>query len=1033
MLLSSNSQITHPIRSVETDHNVRINIKRETIADSVDKQSGNNTMHEVSILGSMEEDVKAAMESLYAIVAENELVEECIELPCTYLAPLLRNLQKGGLRDIEGTIRFIKLWVDDDDGSNGIIRCSGPKQKVADALPLVYEAAELAQSKTEVVKIPQHVMGIILGKKGAVINTIREAHPSVYILICIWLKSVLIYADDESSRMAACNAVMDIISSNHVECVQLGHDVAYMLKMKSTVSTRNAIVALNVHMDITGDDAGTIRLRGKPKAIEEAIKILLEFKSNNELEILKLSPENAGIIPSGFFNELKQNTGVTAVLIRDKLELHLVGNPGQLAEGRLYVHHFLYGDEVGGSVSFVPFEKEVVGYIIGKGGYRILKMQEEWGVSLEVVSLDKGRSRVRIRGDSKKVEEAKAKLTTIVENTSIVTTVDVSSMYYSGNDESAAGAPPITKNVVVEHSETIGNVFKLGATPDEDGKHIQLKGMARKVIGARDWLLALLRGRASIILPISGAFDDAEEAVFATEKLKEELNHTGDSSDAAVTIKLVSSEDSGGMYIAVEGETSAVQDAVRLSYKFLEHSFQGRFTSVFVPIGALDLSIGTPRAIKTAIEAGEHEVEIFADYLFNSVRIRGKNADSVSAAAAALDTVKAWMANNAVVTFEKWMAPLIIGRNGSSINDFSKKYSVVVRIDKESLSCFISDQRRHYRRAFHSGENRRDGPKSPTEHNGFGGLNTGCDNVVHMAARALRQVIDRMYKRNGCPLPDPQGIFSNEKGNEALKMVESTTGVSCTYRCVSNDVLVRGDKEAVLEARTALLEVMERGLDKQEQHSEEGSSSSESAVDPLSLSFPSLLSKKGDGDIPVSLTSPYSSAGVTLPVPLKPVRLDHRSAIVGKFVATEGGGGSTSSRTTSSHQEAASPAEYVKPTTHPSPISDFHNQTENLQPGDAAVIVDANHLAPEIQKQGSDCLRDRLYCKPTKTGTNPIISSKSNWQVLPSLPDSSNEVTVHGSKKANGIGNSISEKSGIHEEQGSLYFRSVSGLNVRLS
>ncbi len=982
-----------PVRRLEKDHNVRINVKREAISidkeedgTSGDEQQNSNNLgstHEISILGATE-DVKAALKSIEAVLSDNELIEKCIELPCAYLAPLLRNLSKGGLSDIERMVRFIRFWICDDEGEHGIIRCSGPKCKVAEALPLVYTSASSAQSLTERVDVPPNIMGAIIGKKGTMIKNMREAHPAVEILLDMAGNNVFFHSVDEPARMAARKALMEVVSANQVDSVELGSDVALLLKMKSSTKIRDTIEALNVRMSIKGDGAGTVRLRGEMEAIQKAITKLLEFKANNQLEIFKLDPENVSTFSTAIFIELRQNKGVSVQLFKDKQELHLRGSPEQLAEARLYVHHYLYGDEAGGSVAFVNFQPEVSGLLIGKGGSRIIKMEEEWGVSMEIINY-KRNSKVRIRGDPKKVADAKAKLTTFVENTSITSTVDISSVSCTHSD-------------MLAHCETVGNMFKIAVLPDQKGKHIQLRGMARKIVDARSWLLALLTGKARIILPISGAINTVEEAVFATGRLNAELKNT-DQSSGDVVIKLISGED--GFSISVEGEPSAVQRVVQMSYKILESSFQGRFASVFVVIGALDLSIGKPRAMKTAVEATEGEVENFADWMFHCVRVRGKNADSVSAVVETLETVaKAWMASNAIVTFEKWMAPLIIGKRGSSIKDFSEKHSVLVRIDQNSLSCFITSPRKSQIRALTDLDSCRVSPMSPKE-------DGGGDSVIHAAARALRKITDKMYKTNGCPLPDPQGIFAQEKGSEALKGVESRTGASCTHYTETNSVLILGDKAAVLEARTALKEIMERGLEVQEQNGE----SSESGVHPPSTTRSRLLSK-GGGDI--SVTSPPSSAR-ELRVARSPVRLEH--PVVEKFGAAEGG------NTTSSHQKAAG---YVN-SSHP--VSEFHHQTEKPPLGDAAVVINAHRLAHEKEKkkQGSDHLPSMLFKE-----TNPSINvvSENRLPGVSSLPDSSN-VTVRGSKTIGG-GNG-SEEPAVHEEKGSWYFRLLSGLDVRLS
>ncbi len=1016
-------------------------MKRETASivfegedgtSSGDGQKSNNSnnlssTHEVSVLGSRVEDVKAALESIKAIIADNEMVKQCIELPCSYIALLLRNLPTGGLRDIEKSVRFIRLWIKDDKENSGIIWCSGPKYKVSEALPLVYVSAALAQSLLEEVNVSLNMMGAIIGKRGTMINGLREAHPKVCIMLDKVGHRVIFHSADESARTAARLALMEVISMNQIDSVELGSDMAIMLKFKLGTIPRNSISDLGVYMTISRDTVGTIQLRGKADNIQEAVKILLEFKSRNQLEIIQVCPEDMSTIPM-VCAELRQNLGISTQYFKDKLELHVRGTSEQLAEARSYVHKILHGDNVGGFVAFVSFEPEVIGLLIGKGGRQIGKMKEELGVSIEVVS-QKEKSRVRIRGDPKKVAEAKAKIKMFVENTSITTTVDIASMY-----KGSEMPPPFTRSDVSRHCETIGNIFKIAVIPDPTGESIQMRGMSRKIVCARYWLSVLLTGIGSIMLPISGALN-AEEAAFAVERLNAELNNAGQSSGAAVVVKLANKD--GTISIAIEGETSIVQEAAGKAYKILEGLFPGRFASVFVIIGALDLSIGTPRAIRTAIEVGEGKVEIFADYMLHCVHIRGKDPHCFSAAVEYLETVaKAWMAANAIVTFEMWMASLIIGKHGASIKEFSEKHSVVVRVDKNALSCFISDPRKTQRRAFIS-DTRRNSPRVTDSNEDGGGGSSGLggggsDNVIQTAAHALRKITDKMYKTNGCPLPDPQAIFSGEKGNKPLKMVEHKTGASCISSTQPNTVTICGDKASVLDARAILKEIMENGLDEYEGQYHDGRQiKSADVVDPPSSPPSSSLLSNGHGDVPVPVTSPppSSAAARELPVSLAMVRLDHRVAdVVGNIWATEGSGGITTSKQPKAADSGVSSS--------CSGVDDFHYQTEKVPPPlhDTTVVVDAQYSA--LKKQGPEHVpSSSILFGETATRQQPSMSASVSKSEPPdkssSLPDRSNSAVQRS--KTMGDKTDSEKPAALYEEKGSWYFESHSGLRVRLN
>ncbi len=992
----------HLVRQLEKEQNVRINIKRDAISTdkeedgSYDQQQNDNSLgsptHEITILGSAE-DVKSAVNAVQDVIADNELIEKCIELPFAYLCFLLRNPSKGWLRDIERKVRFIRLSICEDEGEYGIVRCSGPKDRISEALPLVHECISLAQLLTERVDLPPNSMGAIIGKKGTTIKNMRKAHPAVEIMLDADRNVVFFHSEDESARTAVRKSLMEIISLNCFETIELGSSMSSLLKMKSSTKIRDSIEALKVRMDIVGDIAGTIHLWGEGEAIQEAMKKLLEFKASNQFDIFKLDPENASTFSTSLLNELRQKIGVIVHLLKDKQELHLYGSSEHLAEAMKFVHDNLYGDEEGGSVAFVKFEPEICGLLIGKGGNRITKMREEYGVAMEIINHKN--PKVRLRGDPKKVADAKAKLTEFVEIFPISSTV-----HFAGSSRSHAD--------ILAHCETVSRMFKISVFPDQEGKYIQLRGVSRRVVAARSWLQGLLKGKACIMLPIWGAISSVNDAVYVTGRLNVEWCSTDRFSDD-VQIKLVS-EESGGITISFEGEPLAVQKAVKLAYKFLESSFQGRFASVYVVDGALDSSIAKPCSMNAAIKATEGKVEVFADWMFNCVRVRGENAGSVSAVVDSLETVaKEWMASNSIVTFEKWMTPHIIGKRGLSIKEFSEKHSVMVRVDPMSLCCFVTDPRKTQSRAFD------DSSYIIPNEEGRGSSDDDSDGVINVATSALREITDKLYEINGVPLPDPQGFFAEEKGSEALKGVESRMGISCVYYKGTNSVVMLGNKAAVLEARAALKDIMESGIE--EEKEEQTRESSKSGVHPpVTTARSVLLSKRGCNN--VSVTSPPSSAN-ELPTTGSPISLEH--PVAEYFGATEGGITTTSS----SLQTAAAYTD----SSHP--VVEFYYQTEMPQPlNDATVAMDAHYSAREKEKQKPrpDYAHSVVFGE-----TNPSISAVSEDQLpkpASSLPDRRN-VEVRGSETIGG--RNASEESAVHKEKGSWYFKSLNGLNVRLS
>src|SRR5690606_12126361 len=148
------------------------------------------------------------------------------------------------------------------------------------------------------------VLPVVVGKKGAKVQLLRQKYPDATIDVDWALACVRIHAESEELRQAVREELEQIAEQNYSVEIVIDQEIAIMLKSGRTgivrrcassvicdglllvlsyfrgAETRKQLTAMQVHMDID-NDAEVVRLRGNRSAVDDAANLIQAFISTN--------------------------------------------------------------------------------------------------------------------------------------------------------------------------------------------------------------------------------------------------------------------------------------------------------------------------------------------------------------------------------------------------------------------------------------------------------------------------------------------------------------------------------------------------------------------------------------------------------------------------------------------------------------------------------------------------------------------------------------------------------------------------------
>ncbi len=563
------------------------------------------------------------------------------------------------LRRATGCLLYMDMKKEAEHGFVGV---RGPGFKLEEAVAAAKKALEEVAAATEVVNVGAAMVRFVIGKKGAVINGLREATGAA-VEADTAAGRVRIYSPDPAVRAKARAELLAVLEKNQGSEVALRKDAAIALKGKSGQALRERAVKelevqLDIHVDDDGDGSGScVRLRGGAEAMATVRAELLAFAEENfGAEMVLLGDAYMTLVAGGdesLRKQVEKATGVTLIALKEEGLLKLRGPRTAVEAAEAAIRKALDGeDEADGTSAVVPCHPDAVPGLIGKGGAGVAKFREEHGCNLIVLQ---ARDQIRVRGaDPARVAGAAAALKRLLAEQRLTATVPAKDWQMEALDLAEFRRQ---YDVQVEARAREG---------------FRVRGLVAEVGAAKQRLAELVtkRGKAAVELA-AGQLARVPEGEWAQVR---------EAYGVALDV------DAPADRVLLQGGAEAVRKARAHVYGLLEAQFRGEYGHVAAgpaaATGAL-AALAQPQAL-AAFKARTGVEGVWLDREEGLVRVRGP-VQAVAAAPAAVEAfLKEWAATRAEVPFDgAWMLPILVGKGGSKVKELEKAHGVTVAVDRE--------------------------------------------------------------------------------------------------------------------------------------------------------------------------------------------------------------------------------------------------------------------------------------------------------------------------------------------------------------
>ena len=609
------------------------------------------------LVAGLAEKVEGVVSALEHLSTTLEDKEERVPID-KFLAHLLMDDAGRALKELRkatGCNLFVDMKKDDELGGLSV---KGPAGTLEAAVAEVLRVLASLQAQTLNMTVDPEMVRYIIGKKGAVINALRE---KTHTLIEAEARSGLlrIFHPEEAARLAAKEEILKVVEKNQLVEVAVPKQVAIALKGPKGVDLRAQCAGpeLEVQLDID-PSKGVVRVRGAPEAAATVRGLLLAFVEENFSAEMDLPPEDFQTLVSGGDNALKKQvqdaTGVQLFTVKEENLLRIQGPRAAVAEAEAMLRQALEGGEAEGTTVHVPVHPDAYPGLMGKAGAGINKFRDDHGVALIVLRTT---NRVRIRGDEPaKVAKAAAALRKLLAGMRTFAFVPAEKGAKQGL-EARQELAAFKRQYEVQVEET------------PDG--YKLRGLVAEIAAARDRLKELVSQRARLVIGLT-------PAQLATLAATGDANWRKIREDFAVSTDL----DTEKACVVLQGATPAVGRAQGFLFQMLEILLGGQFGHVAV--AATDLpALALPASIE-ALKAQTGVEEVWLDRQEGLVRVRGPAEAMARVPVAVRSIVATWSQSHARVPFEPWMLPYILGKAGSKVKELEKSMGVAVEIDRDA-------------------------------------------------------------------------------------------------------------------------------------------------------------------------------------------------------------------------------------------------------------------------------------------------------------------------------------------------------------
>lgn len=550
----------------------------------------------------------------------------------------------------------------------------GVTSKVIVAKLRVLELLVSYKASTATILVPDELMALVVGKKGAKIIQFREKYPDAVIDIDAGV--VKVQSSNAETREAILASIDEIVKSNYSTNVPITQDLGIAMKGVRGAEIRTALAALNLQFDIL-PEAGSVKLKGLKENVISGLEAMDVFFGNNYSIEMPCHEDDF----SSIFNMGTSESAMKAIETTHRVEIRALrkesavrirGERSDVESAKEVLEGTLNGDVHLGSTVF-PVDAQAFASIIGKGGATLKKFETDNDVKVDLL---KSRSSIRMRGGPDAIQAAKLALLRFIDDIKAISSVDVATLCPA---DSTSASKSTDKNYQ-KIADLASSIFHIEVSLDKST--LTFRGNLHIVEEAKAFIRGQLSGHTKFCEPFP------QRMLEAVQKLEKDLDliRTKHGVEIDVMPNAPDASKAGSIrtvpYLEVKGSIEAVNAAKVLLFKLFKRIFPSEFTSISLPASCLK-EIGNVFPFEVAQSCWGAMLNI--DRQMACVRIMGEDIALIDAAKVVEVKLADWCEHHASVPVEEYMLPNIIGPKGASILALQKELRVKIHLNRAAM------------------------------------------------------------------------------------------------------------------------------------------------------------------------------------------------------------------------------------------------------------------------------------------------------------------------------------------------------------
>lgn len=393
----------------------------------------------------------------------------------------------------------VSVEVPPQDAPTSTITLRGPPEKLGTALNVVYEKAH--SQIVEEVKAPMWLHRYIIGKKGANINKITEEFPQVHIELDDAAERIKLdgpRAEVQKVRANLNTMIEEMLCRIKQETITVDPKYHKHIIGKSGSNINRIRNETNVFINF---DDNTIKLEGAPDAVDsvkkELYEVIKKLENEKERDIHIDSRLHGQIIGSKGekIREIRDQFNQVQIVfpeVGQKSDVVKIRGPKEEVDACFkYMQKFSKQLLENNYQIKVTIFKQLLKYVIGKGGANINKIRMETDVRIDLSSADaEGVDEMTIIGKKENCEKAKALIEAIQSEVINITEVEIIIPAKYHNSIIGQGG-----KLIRSISEECGGVYINFPSADKKSDKVSIRGPKEEVAKAKKTLIELSNER----------------------------------------------------------------------------------------------------------------------------------------------------------------------------------------------------------------------------------------------------------------------------------------------------------------------------------------------------------------------------------------------------------------------------------------------------------------------------------------------------------------------------------------------------------